>query len=72
MNDKVLIDKFGFREYDARWIYKKDINKAGIKNLGKGLGSQIIKHTKKIIQELLLVTIIDLTARKLKLLSRRV
>ena len=47
MNDKVLIDKFGFREYDARWIYKKDINKAGIKNLGKGLGSQIIKHTKK-------------------------
>ena len=47
MNDKVLINKFGFREYDARWIYKKDINKAGIKNLGKGLGSQIIKHTKK-------------------------
>ena len=47
MNDKILIDKFGFREYDARWVYKKDINKAGIKNLGKGLGSQIIKHTKK-------------------------
>ena len=70
MNDKVLIDKFGFREYDARWIYKKDINKAGIKNLGKGLGSQIIKHTKKIIQELLLVMIIDLTVKKLKLLSK--
>ena len=47
MDDKILIDKFGFREYDARWIYKKDINKAGIKNLGKGLGSQFIKHTKK-------------------------
>ena len=47
MNEKVLIDKFGFREYDARWIYEKDINKAGIKNLGKGLGSQIIKNTNK-------------------------
>ena len=47
MNDRVLIDKFGFREYDARWIYEKDINKAGIKNLGKGLGSQIINNTNK-------------------------
>ena len=47
MDDRVLIDKFGFREYDARWIYEKDINKAGIKNLGKGLGSQIINNTKK-------------------------
>ena len=44
---EVIIDKFGFREYDARWIYNKDINKAGIKNLGKGLGTQIINHTKK-------------------------
>ncbi len=43
----VIIDKFGFREYDARWIYNKDINKSGIKNLGKGLGTQIINHTKK-------------------------
>ena len=43
----VIIDKFGFREYDARWIYNKGINKAGIKNLGKGLGTQIINHTKK-------------------------
>ena len=47
MDDRVLIDKFGFREYDARWIYEKDINKAGIKNLGKGLGSQIINNTNK-------------------------
>ena len=47
MSDRVLIDKFGFREYDARWIYEKDINKAGIKNLGKGLGSQIINNTNK-------------------------
>ena len=47
MSNKIIIDKFGFREYDARWLYKKDINKAGIRNLGKGFGSQIIQHTKK-------------------------
>ena len=41
------IDPYGFREYDARWLYKKDINLLGITNLGKGLGTQIIKHTKK-------------------------
>ena len=51
MNQSTKIDPYGFREYDARWIYKKDINSNGIKELGKGLGSQIIKHTKKIIQE---------------------
>ena len=47
MSEKLKIDPFGFREYDARWLYKKDINLLGIENLGKGLGSQIIKHTKK-------------------------
>ena len=47
MSKKVLIDSFGFREYDARWLYEKDINKEGIKNLGKGFGSQVILHTKK-------------------------
>ena len=41
------INPFGFREYDARWLYPKDINKEGIKNVGKGLGSQIISKTKK-------------------------
>ena len=41
------INSFGFREYDARWLYPKDINKEGIKNVGKGLGSQIISKTKK-------------------------
>ena len=46
MVEKIKIDPFGFREYDARWLYKKDINLAGITNLGKGLGSQIIKHTR--------------------------
>jgi len=47
MNQTLKIDPFGFREYDARWIYEKDINQFGIKHLGKGLGTQIIKHTKK-------------------------
>ena len=28
-------------------MYEKDINQLGIENLGKGLGTQIIKHTKK-------------------------
>ena len=37
----------GFREYDARWLYPKDINQEGIKNVGKGLGSQIISKTNK-------------------------
>ena len=47
MSENLKIDPFGFREYDARWLYEKDINKLGITNLGKGLGTQIIKHTKK-------------------------
>ena len=47
MSEKLKIDPYGFREYDARWLYKKDINLSGITNLGKGLGSQIIKHTNK-------------------------
>ena len=37
----------GFREYDARWLFEKDIDIDGINNLGKGLGSQVIKNTKK-------------------------
>jgi len=47
MTTILKIDPYGFREYDARWLYEKDINQAGIENLGKGLGTQIIKHTKK-------------------------
>ena len=41
------INPNGFREYDARWLYKKDVDLEGITHLGKGLGSQVIKHTKK-------------------------
>ena len=47
MTANLKIDPYGFREYDARWLYEKDINRIGIENLGKGLGTQIIKHTKK-------------------------
>ena len=46
MNQSVKIDPYGFREYDARWLYQKDINSEGIIDLGKGLGTQIINHTK--------------------------
>ena len=41
------INPNGFREYDARWIYEKDIDIEGITKLGKGLGTQIINHTQK-------------------------
>ena len=46
-SEDIYINPLGFREYDARWLYPKDINKAGIKNVGLGLGSQIILKTKK-------------------------
>ena len=41
------INPFGFREYDARWLYPKDINKEGIKNVGRGFGTQIISKINK-------------------------
>ena len=47
MSKEIKIDPYGFREYDARWVYEKDINLLGIENLGKGLGTQIKKHTEK-------------------------
>ena len=47
MIQSIKIDPLGFREYDARWVYEKDINSEGIINLGKGLGTQIKKHTTK-------------------------
>ena len=43
----MLINQNGFREYDARWLFKKDIDLEGIACLGKGLGTQIVNHTKK-------------------------
>ena len=39
------INPLGFREYDARWLYPKDINLEGIKEVGLGFGTQIISKT---------------------------
>ncbi len=47
MKNTIKIDPFGFREYDARWLYPDNINLEGVTNLGKGLGTQIINHTNK-------------------------
>ena len=47
MIEKIKLNPLGFREYDARWLYEKDINDLGIANLGKGLGTQIVKRTNK-------------------------
>ena len=47
ISEDTNINPLGFREYDARWLYPKDINILGIEHLGKGLGTQVIKHTKK-------------------------
>jgi phosphomannomutase/phosphoglucomutase len=47
MKNSIKIDPFGFREYDARWLYPDNINLEGVTNLGKGLGTQIINHTNK-------------------------
>ena len=47
MENSVKIDPLGFREYDARWLYPDSINGEGIKAVGKGFGTQIIKKIKK-------------------------
>ena len=36
-----LVKPTGFREYDARWVFEKDINLLGIQALGQGLGTLI-------------------------------
>jgi len=43
----IHINPLGFREYDARWLYPKDINAEGIASVGRGLGTQIKTKTKK-------------------------
>ncbi len=47
MQNSIKIDPFGFREYDARWLYEENVNLLGIEDLGKGLGTQVKNHTKK-------------------------
>ena len=46
MSKSIKIDPFGFREYDARWLYPKNINKLGIREVGKGFGTQILNAKK--------------------------
>ena len=46
MSDKILIDEFGFREYDARWLFPDSINELGIEAVGKGVGTQVINKVK--------------------------
>jgi len=41
------INPLGFREYDARWLYPKDINLEGIKRVGLGFGTQVVNKTNK-------------------------
>ena len=43
----IKINPLGFREYDARWLYPKDIDLRGIEILGIGLGTQITNKTRK-------------------------
>ena len=43
----IKINPFGFREYDARWLYPNDINLEGIASVGRGLGTQVVKKTAK-------------------------
>jgi len=47
MSEKILIDEFGFREYDARWLFPDSINELGIESVGKGFGTQVISKIKK-------------------------
>lgn len=46
-----LVKATGFREYDARWIFEKEINLLGIQALGLGLGTYIFERgvTPKIV-----------------------
>ena len=34
-----MVKPTGFREYDARWLYEKEINLMGVQALGMGLGA---------------------------------
>src|SRR5258705_1295309 len=36
-----MVKATGFREYDARWLFEKEINLMGIQALGMGLGALI-------------------------------
>lgn len=41
---EIHIDPFGFREYDARWLYPDDINLRGVQLLGQALGTLLYRE----------------------------
>ena len=43
--DIAKISPYGFREYDARWLYPEEINKKGLEIFGYSLG-KFINNTK--------------------------
>ena len=43
---ETIISPFGFREYDARWLYPNDVNKKGLEVFGDSLGQYICKRVK--------------------------
>ena len=43
---EAIISPFGFREYDARWLYPKDVNNKGLEVFGYSLGQYICKRVK--------------------------
>ncbi|MBV9520028.1 MAG: phosphomannomutase/phosphoglucomutase, partial [Hyphomicrobiales bacterium] len=36
-----MVKPTGFREYDARWLFEKEINLMGVEALGMGLGTLV-------------------------------
>ena len=47
MTKEIKIDPYGFREYDARWLYEKDIDQAGIDESWKRFRYSNYKSHKK-------------------------
>src|SRR6266550_4979721 len=45
-----MVKATGFREYDARWLFGKEINLMGVQALGLGLGTLI--HQMKVRPEI--------------------
>ena len=44
---KAYINPLGFREYDARWLYKKEINLEGIKLQSDTITDLIVRKSKR-------------------------
>ena len=36
-----LVKPTGFREYDARWLFEKELNLMGVQALGMGIGTLV-------------------------------